>query len=124
MIHSCPVYLNSGGDYMLELELENELQHELGEIFGERELAQPRAAAPGRWSRAIARNAYFARVLGWQAYKYAIIRLLGFPSAIPTEAQFASAVARWQREQGGLAVDGIIGPLTLKRIQVALKSVQ
>src|SRR5947208_11782315 len=111
-------------NYMLELELEDELQQELGEVFGEWELEQARATAPGRWNRAISRDGYFAGVLGWRAYKYAIIRLLGFPSAVPTEAQFAAAVARWQRAQGGLAPDGIIGPLTLRRIQVALKSVQ
>lgn len=77
--------------------------------------------APNSWDHAVEENRRLAQTLAWQAYRSSIIHLLGFRS-IPNEYRFAEAVARWQRGQRNLAVSGIIGPETLKRMNSALKS--
>ncbi len=81
-----------------------------------------RKAGPNQWGRAVAANRNYARSLAWQAIRSSIIGLLGFSKPFPDDAAFAAAVARWQKAQGGLVVDGIIGPKTLKRLYVALRS--
>src|SRR5262249_12477762 len=75
------------------------------------------------WAIAIRENRRYRRLLGWQAYISAIMRLMGFATYRPREAAFASAVARWQKQRG-LAPNGIIGPKTLTRIRGSLQSLQ
>src|SRR5262249_21963707 len=76
---------------------------------------------PGNMARAVRENRRYMRSLGWQAYRYAIVRLLGFTISIPSETMFAAAVARWQAQEG-LSPDGIIGAHVLARIRAALQS--
>jgi peptidoglycan hydrolase-like protein with peptidoglycan-binding domain len=86
----------------------------------ERETAvqpQPRSAA-----QAVVHNRRYHRSLGWQAYRHAIERLLGFGSAIPSEQAFATAVARWQTANR-LPANGVIGPETLTRMKAALRAI-
>jgi hypothetical protein len=80
-----------------------------------------RQGAPNRWEHAVGENRRLAQALAWQAYKSSIISLLGFKS-IPNEYGFAAAVARWQTAQRNLPANGIIGPETLKRINIALRA--
>jgi len=72
--------------------------------------------------RAVRLNRRYRQSLGWQAYTSSILRLLGFAATIPGESVFAVAVARWQRTQGSLLVDGIIGPQTLRAMRPVLES--
>jgi hypothetical protein len=74
-------------------------------------------------ARAVLENRRYRRSLGWQAYEFAIMRLLGFASSIPSEPAFASAVARWQAQRG-LPSNGVITSPTLAQLVAALKSVQ
>ena len=67
-------------------------------------------------ARARNANLGFANALGWKAYRSRISRLIGFLRAVPSDAIFAQAIARWQKKAGGLVVDGILGPSTLKRM--------
>jgi hypothetical protein len=78
--------------------------------------------APNRWDHAVAENRRLARSLAWQAYRSSLLRLLGFGDSDANEHAFAAAVARWQRSRRGLPVDGVIGLETLKRMNIALKS--
>jgi peptidoglycan hydrolase-like protein with peptidoglycan-binding domain len=73
--------------------------------------------------RAVRLNHQYRRSLGWQAYTSSILRLLGFITYIPAERGFAAAVARWQRSQGNLLVDGIIGPQTLAAMRTILEAI-
>jgi len=81
-----------------------------------------RKPGPNQWGRAVVANRNYARSLAWQAIRSSIIGLLGFSKTFPNDDVFAAAVARWQKAQGGLVVDGIIGPKTLTRLYVALRS--
>ncbi|MGH2733646.1 MAG: peptidoglycan-binding domain-containing protein [Actinomycetota bacterium] len=71
--------------------------------------------------RAMRRNRDYSRSLGWGAYASTISRLIGFATSFPSERQFAGATGRWQRAQGGLVVDGILGPRSLARMESALR---
>jgi len=72
--------------------------------------------------RAVTLSRRYGQSLGWQAYTSSILRLLGFALSIPEEPDFVAAVARWQRTQGSLLVDGIIGPQTLSAMRPVLES--
>jgi hypothetical protein len=93
------------------------LAHEVYEV-GEEEMAP--LQAPTRFDRAIRLNRHYRRSLGWQSYFGRIVRLLGFTNATPSEQAFANAVARWQRRQGNLSVDGTIGPQTWAQMRTVL----
>lgn len=75
--------------------------------------------------RAVGLNYKYSQSLGWQSQVDKIVRLLGFTAYTPNEQIFAEAVARWQESQGLLG-DGVIGPKTWVRMQLAmgLKPVQ
>ena len=70
--------------------------------------------------RAVRLNRRYARRLGWQQQYNRIAEHLGFKDFTPDERTFAEAVASWQYRHGGLAVDGIIGPKTWRRLHDAL----
>jgi hypothetical protein len=72
--------------------------------------------------RAVSLSRRYRQTLGWQAFTSSILRLLGFSLSIPEEPNFVSEVARWQRTQGNLLVDGIIGPQTLGAMRPVLQS--
>jgi hypothetical protein len=74
------------------------------------------------WDHAVEKNRRLAKSLAWQTFRSSIVKLLGFTKSHPDEYAFAAAVARWQKRQPNLASDGIIGPNTLKRINVVLRS--
>jgi len=69
--------------------------------------------------RAIARNRFFGRSLGWERHYDDIVRVLGFTDMTPGERLFAESIARWQRGQG-LTVDGIVGPNTWRRLRAVM----
>jgi hypothetical protein len=107
------------------LEQEEEAESVPFRLGGERKAASPtqsRQSGSGRWGRAVAANHGYARSLAWQAFRTSITSLLGFSKGFPDDHMLAAAVAGWQKAQGGLKVDGIIGPKTLKRMYVALRS--
>lgn len=68
--------------------------------------------------RAVRRNRHHANRLSWAPHRADITKLVGISAAEPSEEEFAEAVAVWQRSQG-LVADGIVGPITWKRIQQA-----
>ncbi len=76
-------------------------------------------SAPINLRRAIERNRFYSIKLGWFAYFDRINPLLGFSNYSPIEEDFALAVASWQY-QHKLEADGIIGPKTWKKMQVAI----
>lgn len=69
--------------------------------------------------KAVDRNRYYGVKLNWYAYLEQINPLLGFRSYSPIEETFAQAVANWQQKKR-LEVDGILGPKTWAKMQVAL----
>jgi len=69
---------------------------------------------------AVRNNRIFCKSLGWSAYRSRIARFIGFPDGVPNERHFALALARWQRSQRHLAVDGILGPKSLVRMKPIL----
>ncbi len=71
-------------------------------------------------ARARKANHSLANSLGWKVYRSRISRLIGFLGTVPNDTDFAQAVARWQKKIGRLAVDGILGPATLKRMSPLL----
>jgi peptidoglycan hydrolase-like protein with peptidoglycan-binding domain len=87
-----------------------EREHEAGVLPAPRTLVQ-----------SVAHNRRYHRSLGWQAYRHAIERLLGFANVIPSEHALAAAVARWQRANR-LPANGVIGPQTLTRMKAALRA--
>ena len=68
---------------------------------------------------AMVANPDWARRLGWSSYASAISILTRAQSPDPAQPAFASAIADWQK-QGGLFVDGILGPATWKEVRKAL----
>jgi hypothetical protein len=66
---------------------------------------------------AIRRNEFHKINLNWLPYVDLIVRLLGFTAQTPNEETFAKAIARWQSQQKGLVVDGILGPKTWERMK-------
>lgn len=74
------------------------------------------------WEHAVEENDRLERSLAWQAYRSSIVQLLGFNKSYPDDYAFAAAVARWQKGQPNLPSDGIIGPKTLKRVHLAMRS--
>ena len=86
-------------------ELEDEAEEELGTT----ELAQ-----------AVQQNRRYSQSLGWHAYFNQLARLPGFTTYSPNEQAFAQAVARWQRAQRVLTVDGVVGPTTWSQMRLAM----
>jgi hypothetical protein len=69
-------------------------------------------------SRAVQRNRILAARLGWASRHAEIVRLLGGRGS-PSPEAFAGLVYDWQQREG-LSPDGIIGPVTWRRIQAQL----
>jgi subtilisin family serine protease len=80
------------------------------------ELAEDAATA-----HAAQRNRHFAATLGWGVRKPEVDALVGVP-AWRSDEDLVYAVARWQAREGGLAVDGILGPKTWARMQPRLNA--
>jgi hypothetical protein len=76
-------------------------------------------SAPAGASRAVLRNRYWGRKLGWSPHYDAIARVLGFTDMMPGEQAFAEAVAGWQRARG-LTPDGIVGPKTWAALKASV----
>lgn len=72
--------------------------------------------------RAVRDNARWGERLGWMPSYDAVAYVLGFRNASPSQPLFAEAVATWQA-RNGLAADGVIGPMTWKKLQPLLASV-
>ncbi len=106
--HAAVQYTNPYADmeYFGYPELEDEAEEELGTT----ELAH-----------AVQLNRRYSQSLGWHAYFNQLARLLGFTTYSPNEQEFARAVARWQRDQRVLTVDGVVGPTTWSQMRLALR---
>lgn len=106
-----------GGGYAMRAanaELQN-LEQGLNEVP-----SPPILTAPDRVSRAIAYNDRTARSLGWGTLRDQIeVNLLNIGRTSPrlNAADFAQAIALFQQRQGGLTVDGMLGPLTWNRMK-------
>jgi hypothetical protein len=59
------------------------------------------------------------QVACWRTHLPKVVRLLGLSTAMPEEPELRRAVARWQASQG-LSADGVLGPVTWRRIWAAL----
>jgi hypothetical protein len=96
-------------------------------VLGPQTLTRMRTAlgfVPGiNLPRAIDLNRQYGRSLGWLAYRHSIAYFLLGLEEYPADGEFAEVVAIWQRGQGDLTVDGIIGPQTLQRMNAALSPV-
>ena len=68
---------------------------------------------------AVARNHFHAEDLGWESRRADVELLLGIEEEDPTAVVFAQAVAAWQEEHN-LLIDGILGPVTWRRLQLEL----
>ncbi|GEM_PF-2733715 len=70
------------------------------------------ALTQSQLERACRSNRVYARREGWQERFQVIVEVLGFRDMTPDEEEFAQAVARYQKLNSPLTVDGMLGPKT------------
>lgn len=69
-----------------------------------------------------AQNRRLAKSLGWQAYRFAISKHLGFLNGVPDESAFVTGVRQWQRKRG-LPASGVLDARSLAVLRTEMKNV-
>jgi len=73
---------------------------------------------------AIRYTPYYAQSTGWAPDITKVCRALGFATRYPTPREFVAAVSEWQRKHPPLWIDGMLGPLTWKKLGQAVAALQ
>jgi hypothetical protein len=79
-----------------------------------------------RFSRALAIRftPYYAKSLGWGSDIAKICGILGFKNHYPDIGQFVTAVADWQQKNPPLHADGMLGPVSWRKMSEAIGAQQ